>query len=97
METDHNRELILKENPEAAVSSDGIDGTASTREKETMWGAIVAIAVFAGTALVVGLQEGKQRVAMLFAGIIAAAIRVRGRGGVPPERGGWRELSRPRS
>ncbi|MEZ6098441.1 MAG: hypothetical protein R3E01_05665 [Pirellulaceae bacterium] len=72
METDHNRELILKENPEAAVSSDGIDGTASTREKETMWGAIVAIAVFAGTALVVGLQEGKQRVAMLFAGIIAA-------------------------
>ena len=35
--------------------------------------------------------------ALSFAGIIAAAIRVRGRGGVPPERGGWRELSRPRS
>jgi len=25
-------------------------------------------------------------------GIIAAALRVRGHGGVPPRRGGWREL-----
>ncbi|MFM8648881.1 MAG: hypothetical protein ACKOJC_00905 [Actinomycetota bacterium] len=35
--------------------------------------------------------------ALSLAGIIAGAIRLRGRGGVPPERGGWRELSRPRS
>jgi hypothetical protein len=34
--------------------------------------------------------------AMSVAGLIAAALRVRGRGGVPPQRGGWRELSRPR-
>jgi hypothetical protein len=26
------------------------------------------------------------------AGLIAAALRVRGRGGVPPQRGGWREI-----
>jgi hypothetical protein len=31
--------------------------------------------------------------AFLAAGVIAAAIRLRGRGGVPPQRGGWRELS----
>ena len=31
--------------------------------------------------------------AVLFAG----GLRVRGRGGVPPERGGWRELTRPPS
>jgi len=35
--------------------------------------------------------------ALSLAGILAGAIRLRGRGGVPPERGGWRELSRPRS
>ena len=35
--------------------------------------------------------------AMSVAGLIAATLRVRGRGGVPPQRGGWRELSRPRS
>ncbi|MEY4360719.1 MAG: hypothetical protein RL391_25 [Actinomycetota bacterium] len=35
--------------------------------------------------------------ALSVAGLIAGAIRLRGRGGVPPERGGWRELSRPRS
>ncbi|MDA0371785.1 MAG: hypothetical protein O3C62_01190 [Actinomycetota bacterium] len=35
--------------------------------------------------------------AMSLAGLIAAALRVRGRGGVPPQRGGWRELSRPQS
>ncbi|MEZ5168089.1 MAG: hypothetical protein R2695_16980 [Acidimicrobiales bacterium] len=29
----------------------------------------------------------------IFAGIsVAAAIRVRGSGGVPPQKGGWREL-----
>ncbi|MHB8466826.1 MAG: hypothetical protein ACYDH6_01040 [Acidimicrobiales bacterium] len=31
--------------------------------------------------------------AVLAAAVIAAAIRLRGRGGVPPQRGGWRELS----
>ena len=31
--------------------------------------------------------------AFLAAGIIAGAIRLRGRGGVPPQGGGWRELS----
>ena len=31
--------------------------------------------------------------AFLAAGIIAAAIRLRGRGGVPPQGGGWREIS----
>jgi hypothetical protein len=31
--------------------------------------------------------------AFLAAGVIAAAIRLRGRGGVPPQGGGWRELS----
>jgi len=31
--------------------------------------------------------------AFLAAGIIAAVIRLRGRGGVPPQDGGWRELS----
>jgi len=35
--------------------------------------------------------------ALSMAGIFAAALRVRGKGGVPPERGGWRELSRPKS
>lgn len=25
-------------------------------------------------------------------GLIAAALRIRGRGGVPPQHGGWREL-----
>jgi hypothetical protein len=32
----------------------------------------------------------------IFAGIsVAAAIRVRGSGGVPPQKGGWRELKGP--
>jgi hypothetical protein len=31
--------------------------------------------------------------AFFAAGIVAAAIRLRGRGGVPPQGGGWRELS----
>jgi hypothetical protein len=31
--------------------------------------------------------------ALVAAGVIAAAIRLRGRGGVPPQGGGWRELS----
>jgi len=30
--------------------------------------------------------------AFLAAGIIAAAIRLRGRGGVPPQGGGWKEV-----
>jgi hypothetical protein len=29
------------------------------------------------------------------AGVIAGAIRLRGTGGVPPQHGGWRELSGP--
>jgi hypothetical protein len=32
-------------------------------------------------------------VAVVAAAVIAAAIRLRGRGGVPPQTGGWRELS----
>jgi hypothetical protein len=28
--------------------------------------------------------------------IAAGGLRVRGKGGVPPQRGGWRELNRPR-
>jgi hypothetical protein len=31
--------------------------------------------------------------AFVAAGVIAAFIRLRGRGGAPPQRGGWRELS----
>jgi len=27
------------------------------------------------------------------AGVVAAVLRARGSGGVPPQRGGWRELS----
>jgi hypothetical protein len=30
--------------------------------------------------------------AVSMTGIIAAALRVRGKGGVPPQQGGWREL-----
>jgi hypothetical protein len=33
--------------------------------------------------------------AMFLAGMIAAAMRTRGRGGVPPQDGGWREVSNP--
>ena len=29
------------------------------------------------------------------AGIIAGVLRIRGTGGTPPQRGGWRELSGP--
>ncbi len=32
-------------------------------------------------------------VALGVAGAIAAVLRVRGSGGTPPQRGGWRELS----
>lgn len=28
--------------------------------------------------------------------LLAGGLRVRGKGGVPPQRGGWRELTRPR-
>jgi hypothetical protein len=34
-------------------------------------------------------------VAVGVAGIIAAALRLRGTGGLPPQGGGWRELSGP--
>jgi hypothetical protein len=34
-------------------------------------------------------------VALGLAGIIAGVLRVRGTGGVPPQSGGWRELSGP--
>jgi len=34
-------------------------------------------------------------VALGVAAIIAAVLRVRGSGGVPPQEGGWRELSGP--
>jgi hypothetical protein len=30
--------------------------------------------------------------ALVVAGAVAAALRVRGRGGVPPQSGGWQEL-----
>ncbi len=33
--------------------------------------------------------------ALAAAGIIAGALRVRGTGGIPPQSGGWRELSGP--
>ncbi len=32
-------------------------------------------------------------VALGLAGMVAAVLRVRGTGGTPPQRGGWRELS----
>jgi hypothetical protein len=32
-------------------------------------------------------------VALGLAGIVAAALRLRGTGGVPPQTGGWREVS----
>jgi hypothetical protein len=35
--------------------------------------------------------------ALMLAVVAAGGLRVRGRGGVPPERGGWRELTRPPS
>ena len=34
-------------------------------------------------------------VALSFAGTIAGALRLRGKGGVPPQEGGWREVSVP--
>lgn len=34
-------------------------------------------------------------VALGLAGLIAGALRLRGTGGVPPQGGGWRELSGP--
>lgn len=33
--------------------------------------------------------------AFLLAGTIAAAMRTRGRGGTPPQEGGWREVDVP--
>jgi len=34
-------------------------------------------------------------VALGVAGLVAAVLRARGAGGVPPQDGGWRELSGP--
>jgi hypothetical protein len=34
-------------------------------------------------------------VAMGLAGFIAGVLRVKGKGGVPPQEGGWREVSVP--
>jgi len=34
-------------------------------------------------------------VALSLAGAIAATLRVKGKGGVPPQEGGWREVSVP--
>jgi len=34
-------------------------------------------------------------VAISLAGLVAAVLRLRGSGGVPPQQGGWRELSGP--
>ena len=34
-------------------------------------------------------------VAVGLAGLVAAAVRLRGSGGTPPQSGGWRELSGP--
>jgi hypothetical protein len=34
-------------------------------------------------------------IALGAASVIAAFLRVRGSGGVPPQKGGWRELSGP--
>ena len=33
--------------------------------------------------------------ALSLAGAIAGALRVRGKGGVPPQEGGWREVAFP--
>jgi hypothetical protein len=34
-------------------------------------------------------------VALGIAGLVAAVLRLRGTGGIPPQQGGWRELSGP--
>jgi hypothetical protein len=34
-------------------------------------------------------------VAIGMAALVAAAVRLRGSGGIPPQSGGWRELSGP--
>lgn len=34
-------------------------------------------------------------IAIGLAGLVAAALRLRGSGGTPPQHGGWRELSGP--
>ncbi len=36
-------------------------------------------------------------VALSLAGAVAAVLRVRGKGGIPPQEGGWRELKLPTS
>jgi hypothetical protein len=37
----------------------------------------------------------KAMAALAIAGLIAAALRLRGTGGTPPQAGGWRELTGP--
>ncbi|MDQ3106522.1 MAG: hypothetical protein M3Q68_01795 [Actinomycetota bacterium] len=34
-------------------------------------------------------------VALFMAGVVAGVLRLRGTGGVPPQGGGWRELTGP--
>jgi hypothetical protein len=34
-------------------------------------------------------------VALFFAGLLAAGIRLSGKGGTPPQHGGWKELELP--
>ncbi len=34
-------------------------------------------------------------VALGLAGLVAGVLRLRGSGGIPPQQGGWRELSGP--
>ena len=54
------------------------------------------------TAVPVGIVAAVGRVvpviimAVSVAVLLAGGLRVRGKGGVPPQLGGWRELTRPR-
>lgn len=50
------------------------------------------------TALTVGYARAvkmlrRASLALSVAGIVAGVLRLRGKGGVPPQQGGWRELS----
>jgi hypothetical protein len=49
-----------------------------------------------GTATVLAVKLLRRALgALLLAGTIAAALRTRGKGGVPPQEGGWREVTIP--
>ena len=48
-----------------------------------------------GTSLSVMKGIRRALLALGVAGVVAAALRVRGTGGIPPQQGGWRELSGP--